>query len=154
MDAVERQLIKALQGSLPLAENPYQALGERLGLSEEELVQRLAALKASGCLKRIGAILRHQQSGYRANALAVFLVDAAAIDAVGQALAQSPLVSHSYERKAYDAWPYNLYAMLHSRDAQKIDAFVHGFAAAHGITRFEILDSQEELKKTSMTYYP
>ena len=44
IDAVDQSLIKMLQGTLPLTENPYQTMGEKLGLTEDEVVQRLQAL--------------------------------------------------------------------------------------------------------------
>ena len=153
MDSVDIKIIAALQGNLPLTENPYRTLAEGIGTSEAEVVRRLVRLHQAGKLKRIAAILRHQQSGYEANAMVVFQVPEATVQAVGEQLAQSTLVSHSYERKAYVQWPYNLYAMLHSRTKGELEAFVQTFAGAHNIDRFEILFSDKELKKTSMVYF-
>lgn len=152
MDQTDQELIKALQGSLPLEENLYEAIGKILGISEDEVIERLKALKDSGRLKRIGAILRHQKSGYVNNAMAVFRVDAAMTETVGKELALSPLISHCYERKPYERWPYNLYAMLHSRKEYEIEAFVESIVKTYGIDAYEILYSIKELKKTSMIY--
>ncbi len=113
-----------LQGSLPFEENPYEAIGKILGVSEDEVIERLKTLKASNRLKRISAILRHQKSGYTSNAMVVFKTEAAMTETIGKELALSPLVSHCYERKTYERWPYNLYAMLHSREEYEIEAFV------------------------------
>lgn len=153
IDAVDQSLIKMLQGTLPLTENPYQTMGEMLGLTEDEVVQRLQALHDSGKLKRIAAILRHQQSGYCSNAMVVFQVPEELLEKLGRLLAESSLVSHSYERKTYERWPYNLYAMTHGKTAEEIEAFVDAFVVAQGITQYQILYSQEELKKTSMVYF-
>ena len=68
-------------------------------------------------------------------------------------VAESPLVSHSYERKTYERWPYNLYAMMHGKTAEEIEAFVGAFVAENGVEHYEILYSEEELKKTSMVYF-
>ena len=73
MDDLDGRLVRELQGNLPPGENPWQALACRLGISEDEVVARLRGLKASGKLKRVGAVLRHQNSGFAANAMAVFL---------------------------------------------------------------------------------
>lgn len=152
MDMIDQKLIKELQDNIPLTENPYRTLADRLGVSEDEIIKRLTMLKESGKLKRIGAILRHQKSGYNANAMVVFKVPEATIEGIGRILAQSSLVSHCYERKAYPQWPYNLYAMLHSTETSKIEEFVRAFTATHTIQVYDILFSQEELKKTSMTF--
>ena len=152
MDVIDQKLIKELQDNIPLTENPYRTLADLLGVSEDEIIKRLTILKETGKLKRIGAILRHQKSGYNANAMVVFKVPEATIEEIGRILAQSSLVSHCYERKAYPQWPYNLYAMLHSTEASKIEEFVRAFTATHAIQVYDILFSQEELKKTSMTF--
>ncbi|MDD4612220.1 MAG: Lrp/AsnC family transcriptional regulator, partial [Synergistaceae bacterium] len=83
MDELDKRLVRELQGSLPQGENPYLELARRLGISEDEVVERMIALKESGRLKRIAAVLRHQRSGYAANAMAVFLVPEAAMDMLG-----------------------------------------------------------------------
>ncbi len=153
MDKMEQELIKALQGTLPFEENPYEAMGKILGVSEDQIIEKLKNMKASNRLKRIGAILRHQKSGYTNNAMVVFKTEAAITETLGKELAISPLVSHCYERKSYGRWPYNLYAMLHSRKEYEIEAFVESVVKKYGIDAYEILYSVKELKKTSMTYY-
>lgn len=154
MDGMDRRLINILQGSIPPTENPYLTLGERLGIPEEEVVRRLNALKDSGKLKRIGAILRHQKSGYGANAMVVFQMPEESVEKLGARLAESPLVSHCYERSACKGWTYTLYAMIHGKTEEEIEVFVHEFTEKNGVERFKILYSQEELKKTSMVYFP
>ncbi len=153
MDELDKRLVRELQGNLPQAENPYIELGRRLGISEDEVVERLKALKESGRLKRIAAILRHQKSGYAANAMAVFLVPEASMDMLGRKIAESPLVSHCYERVGNECWPYNLYAMVHGKTDGEVFSFIRSFAEENGIDRFEILPSAGELKKTSMVYF-
>lgn len=153
MDATDRELIKMLQGNMPLEENPYAALGERLGIPPSEVLDRLKHLKETGRLKRISAILRHQKSGYSENAMVVLQVASASLETVGHELARSQLVSHCYERPPHEKWPYNLYAMFHSKETGEIGAFVEDLTTKHGIGVYDILHSEEELKKTSMVYF-
>ncbi|MPW25095.1 Lrp/AsnC family transcriptional regulator [Alkalibaculum sp. M08DMB] len=153
MDQVSKNLIREIQGNLPICENPYKELGNKLGIGEEEVIQRLTELKKEGCLKRIAAILRHNESGYSANALVVFKTDNILIEKLGKILAKSSIVSHCYERKSNEKWPYNLYAMTHAKDINETIEFINDFVTIHGIQEYEILNSQEELKKASMIYY-
>lgn len=153
MDQLDEKLIALLQGSIPLVEDPYEDMAQQLGVTPETVVERLKALHAGGQLKRIGAILRHQKSGYTENAMVVFQVADHCLEEAARALTQSPLVSHCYQRSSHAAWPYNLYAMLHSRSSDEIDSFVEVFTTAHGITAYESLYSLEELKKSSMVYF-
>lgn len=153
MDELDLRLIAELQENIPLTVDPYRTLAERLGVSEDTLVGRLQALRASGKLKRIGAVLRHQNSGYAANAMVVFKAAPDEVERLGGLLAESPLVSHCYERVPCAVWPYTLYAMLHGRDMATIETFVHSFVLEHGVERFEILRSEEELKKSSLSFF-
>ena len=153
MDELDLRLIAELQENIPLTVDPYKSLGERLGISEDAVIERLRALSASGKLKRIGAVLRHQNSGYAANAMVVFQVLPEDVERLGGLLAESPLVSHCYERAPCAVWPYALYAMMHGRDMATIKEFVSEFALEQGVERFEVLESREELKKTSMLFF-
>lgn len=153
MDQLNQKLMKTLQENLPFEENPYEAIGKTLGVSEDEIIERLKLMKDSNKLKLIGAILRHQKSGYTNNAMVVFKAEATMLETIGKELALSSLVSHCYERKSYARWPYNLYAMIHSRKEYEIEAFVESIIKKYGIDTYEILYSVKELKKTSMTYY-
>lgn len=153
MDDVDRRLIAKLQGDIPLTVDPYRTLADHLGVSEETVIVRLQALSASGKLKRIGAVLRHQNSGYAANAMVVFKAPPDEMERLGKLLAESPLVSHCYERAPCAEWPYTLYAMMHGRNMTTIEEFVRGFSLECGVAGFEVLESLEELKKTSMAFF-
>ncbi len=153
MDELDLRLVAELQENLPLTVNPYRTLAERLGVSEETVIARLQALHASGKLKRIGAVLRHQNSGYAANAMVVFKAPPDEMERLGKLLAESPLVSHCYERAPCAEWPYTLYAMMHGRNMETIEEFVSIFALEHGVERFDILRSEEELKKSSLSFF-
>lgn len=153
MDKINRELIKELQGNIPFEENPYEELGKKLGISEDDVIERLQLMKGSKRLKRISAVLRHRKSGYLHNAMVVFKIDASMTETVGIELAFSHLSSHCYERTSYEKWPYNLYAMLHSRNEYEIETFIEEIVKKYGILEYQILHSVRELKKTSMTYF-
>ena len=153
MDELDLRLIAELQENLPLTVAPYRTLAERLGVSEETVIARLQALRASGKLKRIGAVLRHQNSGYAANAMVVFKAPPDEMERLGKLLAESPLVSHCYERAPCAEWPYTLYAMMHGRNMETIEEFVSIFALEHGVERFDILRSEEERRKSSLSFF-
>ena len=153
MDGMDIKMVRMLQGDLPPGENPWLVLAETLGISEDEVVARLKALKASGKLKRVGAVLRHQNSGFTANGLAVFLPPEGKTAELGQKLAESPMISHCYERAPAPSWPYTLYAMIHGKTEEEISAFAEAFASKNSVESYEVLFSREELKKTSMVYF-
>jgi DNA-binding Lrp family transcriptional regulator len=152
MKDIETKLIHFIQEELPMTENPYETLGEMLGIEEAKVVELLNKLKSEGKLKRISAILRHQKSGYTANAMVVFNVAESQVDALGRTLTASHLVSHCYERHMHEKWPYNLYAMVHGKTEGEVEAFIAKFVSDYGVQHYAVLSSVEELKKTSMKY--
>lgn len=145
------ELIRELQGSLPLSELPFDEISARIGCEPEEVLERLHRLHSAGALKRIAAILMHRQAGYTANGLLVAEVPEEELDAAGTRLASYTEVSHCYERQAYPEWPYNLYAMIHGTDERIVRSVAEEFALKEGIGNYELLFSTAELKKTSFT---
>lgn len=113
----DRRLLAALEGGLPLVARPFAALGATCGMDEAEVIDRLARLRDEGVIKRLGLVVRHHEIGYRANAMTVWDVPDAEVDAIGRAMTQRPEVTLCYRRpRRPPVWPYNLFAMVHGRE--------------------------------------
>ena len=105
-------------------------------------------------IRRFGATLRHQKSGFAANAMTAWQVDEARIEAVGEIMASFRAVSHCYRRDPADGWPYNLYTMIHGKSEEDCRETARQMSAASGVETYQLLFSRRELKKISMTYFP
>ena len=151
---LDKRIIALIQGDIPITERPYLEIAERLGISEEILLERLNKLCDEGVIRRFGATLRHQKSGYEANAMVAWQVDESDIDAVGEKVASFRAVSHCYRRNPKDDWPYNLYTMIHAKDEASCWEIARNISAETSINNYTLLFSREELKKTSMEYFP
>ena len=152
-DDLERRLIIATQAGLPLVARPYDALAAGLGVSAEEVKARLAAMLASGRIRRIGAVPNHYALGYTANGMSVWDVDDARIVELGEAVGRLDFVTHCYERpRALPDWPYNLFAMVHGRDRDTVLAGVAEIARLLGSAcrGQDVLFSTAILKKTGL----
>ncbi len=122
LDDFDRALIAATQGGLPLVSRPYDAVGERLGVSGQQVRERLAQMLESGLVRRIGAVPNHYRLGFTANGMSVWDVDDALVDQLGERIGQLPGVSHCYRRpRRLPQWPYNLFAMLHGRTRAEVE---------------------------------
>ncbi len=150
---VEKKIIASIQEDMPVAERPYLEIARKLDISEEALLETLRGLSARGVIRRFGATLRHQRTGYTANAMAAWQVDEERIDAVGQTMASFRQVSHCYRRNPTPSWPYNLYTMIHAEDENACRETARRMSAAAGAPDYRLLFSREELKKTSMVYF-
>jgi DNA-binding Lrp family transcriptional regulator len=81
-------------------------------------------------------------------------VDEKDIDTVGEKMAAFRAVSHCYRRAPKDDWPYNLYTMVHAKDEDACREIARNISAETAIDNYTLLFSREELKKTSMEYFP
>ncbi|MDJ0781087.1 MAG: Lrp/AsnC family transcriptional regulator [Desulfosarcinaceae bacterium] len=151
---IEKRVIASIQGDMPIVEQPYREIAHAIGIREEELLAVLQSLVDRGIMRRFGATLRHQRSGFDANAMTAWQVDEARIEEVGALMAAFPQVSHCYRRDPKPTWPYNLYTMIHGTSEADCIATAREMAAKAGVSTYELLFSKEELKKTSMTYFP
>ena len=149
----DRALIAATQGGLPLVARPYEAVGAMLGVSGEQVRQRLSSMLESGLIRRIGAVPNHYRLGYTANGMSVWDVADAQVDALARQVAQLPGVSHCYLRpRSLPVWPYNLFAMLHGRSRDEVAEQAAQLAQQLGphCRQHDILYSSAVLKKTGL----
>lgn len=150
----EKKVIAAIQGDIPICDRPYRTLADRIGLSEEALLETLTDLRRRDLIRRFGATLRHQKSGYSANAMGAWQVDETRVEEVGQIMAACRQISHCYRRNPSGDWPYNLYTMIHAESEDACWDIARGIAEQAAVGKFTLLFSRRELKKTSMTYFP
>jgi len=121
LDDTDRKLIEATQGWFPLTPEPYQALAEQLGLSADEVMQRLSAMQDSGIIRRIGRRTNHYKLGYRFNGMTVWDVPDELIDDLGQKVGNWNLSAIVYHRPRHlPAWPYNLSPMVHAKTGRRL----------------------------------
>jgi DNA-binding Lrp family transcriptional regulator len=149
----DKKLIVELQKDLPLVSRPFAELGERVGLSEAEVLERLNSWQESGALRRVGAALRHRAVGFAANAMIVWRAPEERIGEVGELFAALPEVTHCYERDMLPDWPYNLYTMVHAKTEDECRALAAKLAEMADVDDYDILSSYAELKKSSMSYF-
>ena len=150
---LQRKIVASVQQDIPVVSRPFRRIASELDISEEQLLAELQTLCDRGVIRRFGATLRHQKSGYGANAMGAWQVDESRIDKVGSIMAGFGAVSHCYRRNPTDRWPYNLYTMIHAADRESCRETARAMAEAAGIEHYTLLFSARELKKTSMQYF-
>ena len=151
---LEKRVIASIQGDIPIVSNPYQVMAEVIGISDETFIQTLQDLTEHGVIRRFGATLRHQNSGFQANAMTAWQVEEERIKEVGRIMASFRAVSHCYRRDPADGWPYNLYTMIHGKSEADCENTARQMSAKAGVDTYQLLFSRRELKKISMAYFP
>lgn len=153
VDELDKKVIGLIQGDLPLAPRPFAAMAEKIGISEDEFVERVRSLKKRGVIRRFGATLRHQEAGFSSNAMIAWLVPEHNVDEVGETMAEFREVTHCYQRRPQKDWKYNLYTMIHGDNRYECFRIAQRISRETGIEDYILLFSEKEFKKTSMQYF-
>ncbi len=153
LDDIDRALIVATQGGLPLVARPYQRIAEQLALPAEEVMRRLQMMLARGIIRRIGAVPNHYAIGWTANGMTVWDVADDQVDQLGARVGGLDFVTHCYRRpRSLPVWPYNLFAMVHGASREECSKKAADIRALLGTAcrASDILYSSKILKKTGL----
>jgi siroheme decarboxylase len=154
-DGTDVATIRAMQGPMEAVERPYDAAAAELGLSTEELLERLRGMVDRKLLRRVAAILYHRRAGFSANGMGVWKVPEGEILATGRRMASFRGISHCYQRPTYADWPYSVFTMAHGRSKRECDAILDSIAAECGMGPDDraTLYSSTEYKKIRLHYF-
>jgi DNA-binding Lrp family transcriptional regulator len=147
----EKLLLAKLQNDLQVIPRPFDFLCSK-DLPIEDILRILSKLTDKGVIRRIAAVVDHHKLGFVANVLFVAKVSPDRIVEAGNALARFGIVSHCYQRRGFENWPYNLFAMMHSRSMGEIQRIIDKFTQSQKIDSFELLPTAAELKKQPLKY--
>ena len=154
IDEQDKEVISLIQGDLPLDPSPFALLAKKIGMDEDEFIDRVKSLKERGIIRRFGATLRHQEAGFNSNAMVAWSAPDNRIDQIGKVFARFREVSHCYHRAPQKDWPYNLYTMIHGSNREECYRIADRLSRSTDLKNYELLFSEKEFKKTSMKYFP
>jgi len=104
LDATDKAILRAVQSKLPIDARPFAKLGEELGLSEDEVLERLKALKQSGVIRRIGGNFTSTALGF-SSTLCAAQVPEDKFERFVAAVNAYHGVTHNYRRNhRYNVW--------------------------------------------------
>jgi DNA-binding Lrp family transcriptional regulator len=149
MDETDMAILQEIEGGIPLSDHPFREIGEKTGLPEAEVIERLQALREQGVIRRFRARINQRKAGMTANALVAWGVDSAEAPKIGGMMAGFPGVTHCYRRRPVPGrWEYELYTVHHSRRRVDLCSEVAEVAAVAGIDSYQVLFSGEEFKRS------
>lgn len=104
MDQTDRKILNEIQSDFPIAHRPYQELGERLGLTGDEVMARVGRLKEKGIIRRIGGNFHSSRLNF-VSTLCAAKVPQDKIETFVDAVNRHPGVTHNYLRNnSYNIW--------------------------------------------------
>ncbi len=132
-DDLDRELVNLLQTDFPLSVRPYREIGERVGLTEREVIDRLGRLRDNGVIRRIGANVSPKKIGYTST-LCAAKVPADRVDEFAKLVNKNPGVTHNYVREN----DYNVWFTIIAPGSADIERFLEQVKAETGVS--EILN--------------
>ncbi|MFB6084603.1 MAG: Lrp/AsnC family transcriptional regulator [Halorientalis sp.] len=151
---LDRRLLLEIQDGFPLSATPYRDVATALGADVTDVIESVERLRADGCIKRIGCVVNHVTTGFDSNCMVVWDVPDDELDDRGETVGELPYVTLCYHRprRPEQGWPYNLFTMIHGREAAAVDAKIDELAAEYLPVEHERLYSTETLKQTGARY--
>ena len=148
MDRHDRAILAALENGLPPVTEPFRKIGNRLGLTGEEVLARLRKMQETGIIRRFRARISQRKLGITANALVAWDCNGKPAGETASLLASFPGVTHCYERRPVPGrWDYSLYTVHHGYSREEVEEEVRRLAVQAGLARYLILFSTEEFKR-------
>ncbi len=99
-DPIDREIMNKIQAAFPLVAEPYKMIGDSAGTTEQDVIDRIGALRQKNVVRQIGAIFDTRKLKYQSMLVAMRFPD----DKLGKAasfLNRHPGISHNYERDGF-----------------------------------------------------
>jgi len=148
----EQNILMQFQGDLPGEKRPFRSIASQAGTTEERVLDTLRNLIRQGRIRKFGALLRHQKAGITRNAMVVWAVPPDRTEEAGRVFASFREITHCYERRPPFEGRYNLFTMIHA-GKDSLEELIAKFSRQVGIGDYQVLESLEEFKKSSMEYF-
>ena len=138
MNELSRRLIDEWQGGFPLCERPFAVVAERLGASENAVLEALRELLANGTLTRFGPLYQIERLG-GAFSLAALQAPEADFERITAIVNEFPEVAHNYRRHH----AFNMWFVLATETPAGMNNTVERIAAATGLPVFNFPKERE-----------
>ena len=133
MNARDRALLNEIQSDFPIEPHPYRVIGKRLGMAEQEVLERIGRLKEEGVIRRFGASINSRRIGFVSTLLAA-KVPEEEFDRFVEIVNACPGVTHNYERRH----EYNVWFTLISPSLEEKDRTIRELRETTGIDILEL----------------
>jgi len=104
LDTIDRAILNRIQSDFPMTSRPYMSVADEVGISEDDVLNRLARLKEIGIIRRIGGNFVPNKLGF-VSTLCAAKVPEDMIESFSKVVNRYPGVTHNYLRdNKYNIW--------------------------------------------------
>jgi DNA-binding Lrp family transcriptional regulator len=150
MMTTDHEILQLIQDGVPVTREPFKETADKLGMTQEELVERVKVMNENGLIRRFSANINQRKLGITANAVVVWNIPEAKMEASVPVFLKRSEISHIYERRVYPGrWEYNLFIVVHDYDRESVERFAKKIADEIGVDDYQVLFSKRRFKGTS-----
>ncbi len=124
---LDKHLLNDFQYGFPLESRPFQKIAERLGTTEDIVIDRLNELQNQGAVSRVGAVFRANSIG--ASTLAAMSIPEARLEDIAAMVSGYSEVNHNYQREHH----FNLWFVVTASDEQALNAVLDDIEHRSGL---------------------
>lgn len=129
IDEMDRKLLNRIQSDFPVTPRPFQTVGDELGLTEQEVLDRVRRLKADGIIRRIGGNFVPHRLGF-VSTLCAARVPGEKIDEFAGIVNRYTGVTHNYTRDSR----FNVWFTFIAPSMEEIEANLAAIGRESGVT--------------------
>jgi len=137
----EALVLNRVQKGIPGVSEPFKAIAEEIGLTEDEVLETVSHLKENNVIRNISGIFEGKKLGYFLS-LVAFEVPAERADAAAAIINSHPGVSHNYLRNH----KFNIWFTLAEESEEEFHKTVSLLASKAGAVDFLVMRNEKLLK--------
>ncbi len=132
LDDADAELVDGYQSGFPVERRPFRRVGERIGTSEEDALERVRRLRERGVFRRFGAVLNPPVIG--SSTLAAISVPDGEFDAAADVVNGHRQVNHNYRR----AHEWNMWFVVTAGTPERRAAILDDIAERTGCSVLDL----------------
>jgi DNA-binding Lrp family transcriptional regulator len=136
LNLMDKRLLEKAQDEFPLTVRPWESIGNDLGITEKEVMERLSRLFRRGVIRKIGPALDARRVGLRASTLIAMKVPENRIENVANLISKYREVSHCYQREH----EYNLWFTIAARDESELEKLIEEIRCGADVAEDDLLN--------------
>jgi len=151
----QKKILMELTSGLPICEEPYKELAEKINVTQDVLFEFIQDLIDSNVIHRFGMVLDQEAIGYKENAIVVWDIPDEEVDQIGALLGLQEKISLCYRRpRQLPDWPYNLFTLVHGKTKHDVISELNKIIESNGIGNYasDVLFSAETFKASGKRF--
>ncbi len=128
---------------LEIVSRPFKRVAEKLGMNEDELLEKVELMVKKGVLRDPGAAVDGEKLGFKHNAMVVLKGDERTCEWIALNV---PEASHVVLREVPEKWPYPVYFVVHAVDRERAEEVIGRVVERVKPEDYKALFSVENLK--------